>query len=101
LAVTEWGEPATLSVAVACDVAVGPVSATGEPKGAPSTTNCTAPVGVAVDPAEVSETVAVKVTACPETDGFDDEATAVVVSAAVTVCETPFAVLPLKFPSPL
>jgi hypothetical protein len=92
------------SVAVAWLVAVlvvlvAPVSGTGEPKGTLSTTNCTEPVGCAVEPAELSVTVAVKVTDCPETDGLDDESTPVDVLAEFTVCDTPAEVLALKFPS--
>jgi hypothetical protein len=50
-------------------------------------------VGWAVEPAELSITVAVKVTDCPNTEGFADEVTAVVVLAAFTVCETGLEVL--------
>jgi hypothetical protein len=44
--------------------------------------NCTVPVAAAGD------TVAVNVTDCPDVDGFDDDATAVVVviDEAFTVC---------------
>jgi hypothetical protein len=42
----------------------------------PSTLNCTDPVGVP-DPGGTALTVAVNVTACPETDGFTDEVTSV------------------------
>jgi hypothetical protein len=68
----------TESVAVAWLVAellllLAPVRVTGEPKLTPSTTNCTAPVGAAVEPAELSVTVAVKVTDWPKTDGVCDD----------------------------
>jgi hypothetical protein len=43
------------------------------------------PVGVP-DPGEVAVTVAVNVTDWPVTDGFAEEATAVVVAALFTVC---------------
>jgi hypothetical protein len=94
-------------VVVAALVAVlllllAPVRVTGEPKFTPSTTNCTAPVGWAVEPAEVSTTVAVKVTDSPNTDGFADETTAVLVVATVTVwppASEP--VLLMKLPSAL
>jgi hypothetical protein len=48
-----------------------PANVAGEPKFAPSTTNCTVPVGV---PAE-DETVAVKLTESPKLDGFSEEVT--------------------------
>ena len=60
-------------------VAVEPVKLTGAPKAAPSTTNCTVPVGV---PA-AEETVAVKFTEPPTVDGLEDEATATVAVAGV------------------
>src|ERR1041385_3068040 len=44
--------------------------------------NVTVPVGTAPDP----ETVAVKVTACPNADGLADEARVVVLAARFTVC---------------
>lgn len=62
-------------------VGLAPVSGTGVPKGDPSTTNCTEPVGCAVEPAELSVTVAVKVTDWPKIEGFEEETTAVVVLA--------------------
>ena len=46
------------------------------------------------------ETVAVKVTDCPAFAGFADEATAVVVAAAFTVCDTTVDVLPANLRSP-
>jgi len=65
----------------------------------------TAPVGV---PPVDGLTAAVKVTDCPETEGFAEELTVVetlplplVVEATVTVCVRPVDVLPLKLPSPL
>jgi hypothetical protein len=54
---------------------VGSVS--GLPKLAPSTTNCTVPVGAIVPVA--AETVAVKATLRPKTDGLAEEAIPVVV----------------------
>ena len=58
--------------------------------------NCTVPVGP-----EEGLTVAVNVTCCPEPDGFNDDATTVVVLAALTVCVREGDVLPVKFASPL
>jgi hypothetical protein len=89
LAVTLCGDPVTDNVAVAWLVAallllLAPPSATGEPKLTPSTTNCTEPVGWAVEPAETSVTVAVKVTGVPKTAGLEDELTVVAVVAWLT-----------------
>ena len=65
------------------------------------TEKATVPVGVP-DPGATAETVAVKITACPNIDGFTDEVTAVVVFA-LTTCGFPVSepALPLKVPSPL
>jgi hypothetical protein len=63
-------------------VAVPLVRVTGVPKFAPSTVNCTVPVGV---PA-LLVTVAVNVTDCPTVEGFTDDVTAVVVVTGFTVC---------------
>jgi hypothetical protein len=71
-----------LSVDVAPLVAVPLVRVTGAPKFAPSTVNCTVPVGV---PA-LLVTVAVNVTDWPTVDGFADDVTAVVVLTGFTVC---------------
>ena len=69
--------------------------------GLPSTLNVTVPVGVP-DPGATDETVAVKVTDCPVTDGFTDDATAVEVDAAFTTCPpASVPVDPLEFASPL
>jgi hypothetical protein len=57
------------------------------------------PVGVPA-PGAVTLSVAVKVTDCPNTDGFTLEVTAVVVSALFTVCGAPLEVLVLKLLSP-
>ena len=54
------------------------------PMGLPPSRNVTVPVGVPA-PGATGETVAVKVTDWPKTDGFADEVTAVVVSALVIV----------------
>ena len=50
---------------VAVLLSVPGVKATGEPKFCPSTTNCTEPVGAAVEPEPVLVTVAVKLTDWP------------------------------------
>jgi hypothetical protein len=75
----------TESVLVAPLVAVPPLTETAEPKFTPSIRNWTVPVGVPVAGA-FALTVAVNVTGWPNTDGFADEVTVVVVAAmAVTV----------------
>jgi hypothetical protein len=51
-------------------------------------------------PPDDDETVAVKVTDCPDPDGFIEEARAVVVEARLTTWLTTFDVLPIKFESP-
>jgi len=61
--------------------------------------NWTVPVGVATVVLPV--TVAVKVTDCPKTDGFADEATLVVVLACVTVNGSQVAVAAALLGSPL
>src|SRR5947208_2239710 len=59
----------------------------------------TVPVGVPV-PGGVADTVAVKVTACPDTVGLADEASAVAVAAWFTAWDSAGDVLPVKFGSP-
>jgi hypothetical protein len=51
-------------------------------------------------PLNCGVTLAVKVTDCPEFDGFREEANAVVVVALLTTCFSTFDVLPKKFESP-
>ncbi len=53
------------------------VTATGTPRFAPPSLNCTVPAGVST----AEETIAVKVTACPDSEGLSDDAMAVVVVA--------------------
>ena len=60
----------------------------------------TVPVGVPA-PGATALTVAVKVTVWPDTEGFNEELTVVVVLALLTVCVKSGEVLPLKLPSPL
>ena len=60
----------------------------------------TVPVGVPA-PGAVAATVAVKVTACPNTDGLAEEESAVVVLAMFTVCVSAEDVLAEKLASPL
>ena len=71
------------------------------PIGLPPSKNVTVPVGVPA-PGATGETVAVNVTDWPNTEGFCDEVTAVVVSALFTTCGLPVSdpVLPLKLPLP-
>ena len=59
----------------------------------------TVPVGVPV-PGATALTVAVKVTDCPNTDGFTDEVTVVELLALFTVCGMAAEVLELKLASP-
>src|SRR5439155_18343149 len=59
----------------------------------------TVPVGVPA-PGLFAVTVAVKVTACPDTEGLAEELTNVVVPAFLTVWVSGLDVLPLKFASP-
>jgi hypothetical protein len=57
----------------------------------------TDPVGV---PLNCGITVAVKVTDCPDKEGFSDETKAVAVGALLTDCDTAVDVLVEKFGSP-
>ena len=59
--------------------------------------NWTFPVGVPAD----DETVAVKLTDFPNTEGFMNESSVVVVLALVTTCDNVLDVLPVKLLSPL
>ena len=70
------------------------------PKVTPASLNVTVPLGVPA-PGATALTVAVNVTDWPETDGFTDEATVVVLLAWFTVCVKVEDVLVLKLPSPL
>ena len=67
-------------------MALPPLKLTGEPKFVPSTANCTVPPLSNVP--ELGVTVAVKVIACPNADGFTDELSVVVVLAGLldTIC---------------
>ena len=60
--------------------------------------NVTVPAGVP-EPGAKAVTVAVKVTLCPNTDGFTDDVTAVLVLAGFTVWLRALDVLLLKFVS--
>ena len=59
----------------------------------------TVPVGVPA-PGLTALTVAVKVTDSPNTEGFTDELTEVLVAALLTVCVSVAEVLVLKLPLP-
>ena len=59
--------------------------------------NWTLPVGVPAN----DETTAVKVTGFPDTEGFMDETSVVVVVAVVTTCDNVLDVLAVKLLSPL
>ena len=71
------------------------------PMGLPPSRKTTDPVGIPVL-GGTGETVAVKVTDCPNTEGFAEEVTVVFVSALATSCGLPAsaALLVLKLPSP-
>jgi hypothetical protein len=75
--------------------AVPPLRATDPSEVTPSK-NCTVPVGP-----EDGLRVAVKVTACPKTEGSNDEVNAVAVPTTPTACVTGEDVLPLKLLFPL
>jgi hypothetical protein len=66
----------------------------------PSLKVITDPMGTGPAPGEVTATVAVKVTDCPESDGLTEEVRAVVVLAAFTRCGAQLDVLVAKFASP-
>src|ERR1041385_6408944 len=82
MAVTVWVP--TESELVAALVALLPTRLTGVPKSEPSILNWTVPVRVPA-PGATGLTVAVKVIAWPETEGFDEPATVVVVLAWLTI----------------
>ena len=87
----------TASVEVA-NVALPELKAAVARVAAPSR-KVTVPVGVPA-PGETALTVAVKVTAWPNTDGFTDEVTVVELEALLTVWVMAAEVLLLKFVSP-
>src|SRR5438094_6081051 len=70
------------------------------PKVTPPSWKLTVPVGVPA-PGAVAFTVAVKVTDCPNTDGFADELRLVDVAAWLTVCVNVALVLVVKLVSAL
>jgi hypothetical protein len=78
------------------NVATPPLKVTA-PIELPPSRKVTVPVGVPA-PGNTGETVAVKVTGCPNTDGFGDEVKVVLVSALLTTWGFPLnePVLPLK-----
>ena len=69
------------------------------PSDATPSLKVTVPVGVP-DAGDVAETVAVKVTDCPNTLGLSEGATVVVVAPWLTVCVTGADVLPVRLLSP-
>ena len=79
---------------VAVPLLSGPV-----PKVVAPSLKVTVPVGVP-EPGADAVTVAVKVTDCPNTDGFCELMTAVVLPPWFTVCVSVDDVLPAKFVSP-
>jgi len=97
-AVTEW----LPSVSAVVEYVATPVlSVVPVPKVAdPSLKVTIDPSGTGPAPGEVTVTVAVNVTDCPETDGLREEVKAVLVLAAFTRCGAPLDVLVAKFASP-
>ena len=83
----------------AINMAVPLVKAAGGPMLLPTSLNCTVPVGVP-DPGGAAATVAVKVTAWPNDEGFAEEETLVELPSWFTVCIHAGLVLPAKLPSP-
>jgi len=69
------------------------------PNVVPASLNVTVPLGVPA-PGNTALTVAVNVTDCPDTDGFTDEATVVVLLAWLTVWVSVEEVLVVKLTSP-
>src|SRR5207247_821350 len=65
----------------------------------PPSLNVTVPVGVPT-PGDTADTVAVKVTAWPNTVGLMSDTTVVLVAALLTVCNRSLELLALKLPSP-
>ena len=61
--------------------------------------NVTVPVGVPL-PGAAANTLAVKVTDCPNTDGLREETTVVLVEALLTVCDSAADVLARNAPLP-
>ncbi len=92
--------PATDKLLVAALVATPLLRLTGLPKFVPSIWNCTVPVSVPL-PWPPAATVAVKVTAWPDTEGLDEETTTVLVLALATVWVIADEALLAKLPSPL
>src|ERR1700737_5031634 len=66
------------------------------PSTAAPSLNVSVPAGVP-DPGATTPTVAVNFTSCPDTEGFTDETTVVLVAALLTVWETAGEVLAAKF----
>ena len=97
-AVMEWFP--SVSVVVE-NVATPMLSVVPVPKVAdPSLKVITDPSGTAPAPGEVTATVAVNVTGCPEMGELMEEVKAMLVLAALTRCEAPLDVLVAKFASP-
>ena len=80
-------------------LALPPDKVTVLPKFTPLVLNWTAPVGVPL-PGVTAPTVAVNVTACPDTEGLTDEATVVLLPALLTVWLSAVELLVLKLASP-
>ena len=89
----------TLNAAVE-KVAMPPTPTPPEPIDVPLSKKVTVPDGLPA-PGATAATVTVKVTLCPNTDGFGAEVTLVVVLALFTVCVGNDPLLVLKLPSPL
>src|SRR5438876_11019852 len=81
------------TIILACPATSGAV-----PKLVPPWSKLTVPVGVPL-PGATATTVAVNVTGCPKTDGFDDEEIVAWLSV-LTKCGSPADVLAVKFALP-
>jgi len=90
----------TLTVKAEVDnVAMPPTPTVPVPRLVAPSKNVTVPDGLPA-PGAIAATVAVKVTDCPNTDGFGAEVTLVVVLALLTTWLTVPELLPVKFVSP-
>jgi hypothetical protein len=88
----------TLSDVVVSDAT--PAVSVPEPSAVAPSKKLTVPVGVPA-PGATTATVAVKVLACPNTDGSGAEVNVAVVDAWFTVCVSTGEVVPVKLVSPL
>src|SRR5260370_8773770 len=81
------------------DAAVPLLNVTGEPRLATPSLNCTVPVGVPT-PRATAATVALNVVDCPNTKGFAEEVSAILLRARFTTSGSVFSDpgLPVQYP---